>query len=312
MASAAALRPTTLLLDWYPNSDHAGIFTAVHDGLYTKHGIKLTIQVPSDPTTALKLVAAGRADFAISYEPDVLLAQTHGIGVTAVMSLVQEPLNTVISLKSQHITSPRDLKGKTVGIAGLPSDYTVMQALMQHVGLPLSAVHLVNVGYNLVPALLAHRVDAIEGGYWSWEAIQIAQMGHPDNVLRINHWGVPSYDELVVVASNKLIRSHPHLVSAFVHATQLGIAQAIAHPSVAEQAILKAPQGAGQDLSPKLLDASLHVLLPAFHVYTKQPLGYMGVHAWQAYANWMLRTKLLAKPISAKNALTDAFLGRIR
>ncbi|HXT38351.1 MAG TPA: ABC transporter substrate-binding protein, partial [Chloroflexota bacterium] len=169
---AASLHTVTLWLDWYPNSDHAGIYVAMAKGYYAAAGLRVKAQVPSGAADALKLVTHGNGDIAISYESTVLLARDQDIPVTATAAIVQKPLNAVLALASTGITRPRDLQGHTVGVAGDPSDYTDLKALLSHDGGDYAKVHIVNVGYNLLPALLAHRVDAIIGAYWTWEALQ--------------------------------------------------------------------------------------------------------------------------------------------
>src|SRR5439155_24112449 len=118
-AQAYAIRPyvrsVTLWLDWYPNSDHVGIYVAMARGYYARQGLAVHARVPSGAADNLKLVAHGTGDIAISYEPDVLLARAQGVPVVATAAIVQRPLNCVMALESSDITRPRQLQGKTVG-----------------------------------------------------------------------------------------------------------------------------------------------------------------------------------------------------
>ncbi|HEY8283656.1 MAG TPA: ABC transporter substrate-binding protein [Chloroflexota bacterium] len=298
---AASLHTLTLWLDWLPNSDHAGIYVAMAKGYYEAAGLRVKAQVPSGAADALKLVTHGNGDIAISYESSVLLARDQGIPVTATGAIVQKPLNAVLAVAGTGITRPRDLQGHTVGVAGDPSDYTDLKALLGHDGGDYAKVHIVNVGYNLLPALLAHRVDAIIGAYWTWEALQAAQKGVKVNALRLDQWGVPTYNELVFVTGPGQLKSESSTLAAFQRATFRGYAYAAAHPAEAAAILLKAPGVLSN--SAGLIQHSIRLLGPLFHD-SHGRYGIMSPAAWQTYANWMTAGHLLPDHLNAGQALT--------
>ncbi len=293
----------TLMLDWYPNADHAGIYGALAQGYFRAHGLDLTVQTPSSTTEQVKLVAAGKADLAISYEPDVLLARAQGIPVRAIFALVQEPLNCVIALRSLGLTHPAQLQGKKVGTSGTPGDTAILDSIVRADGGDPARVQNINVGENLVSSLLAGKVDAIVGGYWNWEAVQIAQAGHPVTVLHLQDWGVPIYDELVAIASEEGVARRPQMLTAFAAALAQGTAWARAHPSQALAALLKA----NPSLSRPLVQQSLADLAPAWTAQSPR-YGYMSAAAWQSYATWMLKEQLLTRAVDISGAMTDQFV----
>ena len=304
-AGARAAAPTTvpILLDWTPNTDHAGLYAAVAQGYFRAAGVQAQIEVPSDATDALEEVAAGKVDFAISYEPDVLLARAQGIPVLSVMALVDRPLNTVLSLASSHITSAADLRGKSIGITGVPSDHAVVSAVLQYAHIPPADVKVVTVGYNLLPSLLHHDVEAVEGVYWTWEAVEVREEGYRVNVLHLEQVGVPMYDELVLVTSDQLARTQPALVRRAVQAIQRGYAFAAAHPYAAGSDLLAAAPA----LSPRLVRASMRLLAPAFD-YRVPTVGYQNVAQWRAYLAWMVRHHLISRSVSLSDSVTNRFL----
>ncbi|MGH2344583.1 MAG: ABC transporter substrate-binding protein [Chloroflexota bacterium] len=302
---AASPHKMTLWLDWYPNSDHAGIYVAMAKGYYAAEGLQVKAQVPAGAADALKLVTHGNGDIAISYESSVLLARDKGIPVTATAAIVQKPLNAVLALASTGITRPRDLEGHTVGVAGDPSDYTDLKALLSHDGGDYGKVKIVNVGYNLLPALLAHRVDAIIGAYWTWEALQAAQKGVKVNTMRLDQWGVPTYNELVFVTGPSQLKSEPDILKAFQRATFRGYAYAAAHPAQATAILLKAP-GVLSTSAP-LIEHSIKLLGPLF-ADSHGRYGTIKPALWQAYANWMTAGHLLPNHLDVTKALTTSLL----
>lgn len=304
-ARAAGPRTVTLWLDWYPNPDHAGIYVAIDRGYYAAAGLRVIPRVPSGAADAIKLVAHGSGDVAISYEPSVLLARHQGIPVTAIAAIVQRPLNAVLALRGSGITRPRQLEGRTVGVAGDPSDYTDLRAIVTHDGGNYARVHPVSVGYNLLPALLSHRVDAVIGVYWTWEALQAEAQGAPVNVLRLDANGVPTYDELVFATGGSQLAGEPALLRAFLRATFRGYAYAAAHPAAAAATLLKVP-GVLSSSRP-LIEHSLRLLGPLFRDHQGR-YGSLDRHAWQAYANWMTARGLLPGHLDAGQALTTSLL----
>jgi len=300
-----ALRTVTLWLDWYPNSDHAGIYVALARGYYARAGLAVQPRVPSGAADALKLVARGSGDVAISYEPTLLLARLQGVPVVATAAIVQHPLNCVMSLWSSGITRPRQFMGKTVGVAGLESDYTDITAMVRHDGGDPGKVKTVNVGYGLLPQLLARRIDAVEGVYWTWEALQAQQQGYRVNVMRLDHYGVPTYDELIFATGTGQLAREPATLRLFQQATFEGYAYAAAHPAEAARILLKAPQALSRDA--RLLEQSIRLLAPEERD-ARGRYGAMSATQWQGYADWMLRTGLVKKHIDARPAVTGALL----
>lgn len=305
LARAASPRHITLWLDWYPNSDHVGIYVAMAKGYYAQAGLQVEARVPSGAADATKLLAHGSGDIGISYEPTVLLARRQGIPIVATAAIVQQPLNCLLTLRSSNITRPRQLVGRTVGMAGEPSDYTDLQAVVQHDGGDYGKVKKVVVNYSLLQALLTRKVDAIIGAYWTWEALQAQQQGVPVNVLRLNHWGIPTYDELVFVTGQAQLGKEPAVLRAFQRATFRGYAYAAAHPAEATTILLKAPGVLSS--SRTLIQHSIALLTPLF-TDARGRYGTMVLGQWQAYANWMTRTHLMSGHLNAAQALTLSLL----
>ena len=167
----------SLMLDYYPNADHVGIYDAQSEGDFTRAGLKVAIQQPGDTTSPLKLLAAGKVDLAISYEPELLLARDKGERLVAVGAVVQKPLTSIIAIGSKHIKTPADLKGKRVGTAGIPYQDAFLKMILAKAHVPESSVKTTAVGFKLVPTMVSGRVDATLGGYWNVEKIQLEQIG---------------------------------------------------------------------------------------------------------------------------------------
>jgi putative hydroxymethylpyrimidine transport system substrate-binding protein len=298
-APAGSSQSVTLMLDWFPNADHVGIYQALAEGDFNRAGLNVHVQVPSDPAAPLRLLAAGRVDMAISYEPELLLARNQNQPLASVAALVQQPLTSIVSVGSQRIRTPKDLKGKTVGNAGISYQHAYLQTILAHAGVPSKSVKEVNVGSNLVPAMLSNKVNATLGAYWNYEAIQLAQLGKKPNVIRMNQAGVPNYDELVLVVREDMLAHHADLVRRFVQALGRGYQSVRRNPAAGVASLLKASPG----LDPKLQQASVRATLSSFFPSDpNHPWGWQDPVQWTRYGQWMLANHLISNP----NAVTDA------
>jgi putative hydroxymethylpyrimidine transport system substrate-binding protein len=299
LAVTGTTHHVTLMLDWTPNPDHVGFFYARDRGLFANSGLDVAIHAPSDPTAPLKLVASGRVDFAVSYEQEVLIAAAKKLPVVAVASVVPRPLNSIMAVESK-IRSVRDLKGRSIGITGVPADYAALDSAVAAAGLRRSDVKVVSVGYNLLPALLAHKVDAVLGVYRNVEGIELEQRGLKPTVIPLDRAGIPTYDELVLVASSSRLRDADYAseTRAFVRAFLDGTAAARADEAGAVSVLRKDTASSARYLD-RATPATLALLSGA---------GCMHVADWQRFSDWMHARRLLAKPVGATLAMTTRFL----
>jgi putative hydroxymethylpyrimidine transport system substrate-binding protein len=291
-------------LDWYVNPDHAGIFSALDQGYFRQAGLDVHPQVPSDPSAPIKEVAAGRADLAVSYEPEVLLARDKGLDVKAVGAIAGSPLTSLISLPKAGIGTAGDLQGKTVGTAGIPYQTDYLQTILQTAGLPKDAAKEFNVGLNLLPALIGGKVDAILGGFRNIEGVDLKLRGLDPRIVPVDQLGVPTYDELVLVARSSNVDQNPEAIRAFLSALARGTAYAQAHPQEAANAVLQA----GKGLDPDQTRAEVAATLPLLRPPAGKPFGYMDPAEWRAYASWMADHDLISAVPSTGDVLTDELL----
>ncbi len=228
-AEPGASQEATLVLDFTPNAAHAGIYAALHDGLYRRAGVDLSVHPPSSSTDAPKLLAAGRTDFAILDIHDLAIARRRGLPLVGVAPIVDRPLASVIARDREAVRTPADLAGKTVGVTGLPSDTAVLDEVLRAGGLGPDAVHRVTVGFGAVPALVAGRIDAATA-FWNAEGVTLERRGVPVRVFRVDDFGAPSYPELVLATTRRTLRERAGLVRKVVDATRQGYVVARERP----------------------------------------------------------------------------------
>jgi putative hydroxymethylpyrimidine transport system substrate-binding protein len=288
--TAPAAKPFSVMLDWFPNADHASLYTAIAHGDFSAVGLDVRPVVPTESAEPLKLLAAGKVDMAISYEPQLLLARDQGLKLVSIGALVQRPLTSIIALPAAHVQKVADLAGKRVGTAGIAYQAAELHTALQSAGVNASTVAESDVGFNLVGAMLSGKVSATLGGYWNYEAIQLEQMHKNPVVIPIDQAGVPSYDELVLVVRSQEARTDGQDLRAFLQALTQGERQVRANPAAAAALIVKANPSAQEKLQLASIEATLPATVPSER---SKPYGWQDPSAWAAFGRWMFLHNLI-------------------
>jgi putative hydroxymethylpyrimidine transport system substrate-binding protein len=305
-ASGGRAEPFRVMLDYFPNADHAGIYAAQEAGEYRRAGLDVDIQAPPDPSAPLKLLQAGRADVAISYEPELLLARDKDTDLVSVGALVQKPLTSLMSLPKARVRGPQDLRGKRVGTAGIPYQTAYLDTILGKAGVDPASVTETNVGFNLVPAMRSGRVDATLGAFWNYEGVQLRRQGSDPRILRMEQLGVPTYAELIFVARREdLDEAGASRIRRFLQATARGHELLRTRPEAGLDGLLAADPGLDRGLQAAAVQATLPVFFPT---EPEKPFGWQDPDEWDAYAEWMREQKLITRPEPGSGAMTNEFL----
>jgi putative hydroxymethylpyrimidine transport system substrate-binding protein len=295
-----------LVLDYLPNADHAGIYAAIETDEFKRAALDVKLRTPSDPSAPLKLLSSGKADLAISYEPELLLARAKGAKLVSIGALIQRPLTSIVSLRGKNaVERPAQLEGQKVGTAGIPYQDAYLKTILQEAGADPASVKSVNVGFNLVPALLTKRVDAVLGMFWNVEGVELRRERKDPVILRMDEIGVPTYNELVVVARAADVRGRGPLLRRFMRALTRGHDLVRKDVKTGVGALVKANPDIDRRLQRAQIEATLPVFFPADR---DRPFGFQDPRAWQRYAQWMTDNDLLPSTQTSERAFTNEFL----
>jgi len=225
---AVAAERLQVILDWFLNPDHGPLIVAEAKGFFAEAGLEVELIEPADPNDPPKLVAAGRADIAITYQPQLHLQVAEGLPLVRIATLVATPLNTLLVLADGPVRAIADLKGRKVGFSVGGFEDAMLRAMLARHGLALDDIELVNVNFALSPSLVSGRVDAVIGAYRNFELNQLDIVGRPGRAFYVEEEGVPAYDELIVVAKGDRL-DRPAL-KAFVAALERAVIYMVNHP----------------------------------------------------------------------------------
>ena len=233
-AISAATQTTntlTVLLDWFVNPDHGTLIVAREKGFFADNGLAVELIAPADPNDPPKLVAAGKADIAVTYQPQLHIQVAEGLPLTRIATLVATPLNSLVVLADGPIKRIADLEGRKIGYSVGGFEDALLAAMLERHGLKREDVTLVNVNFSLSPSLISGQVDAVIGAFRNFELNQMDIVGKPGRAFFVEEEGVPAYDELILVANNNNL-DNP-LLRRFVDALERATTFMVNHPQQA-------------------------------------------------------------------------------
>jgi putative hydroxymethylpyrimidine transport system substrate-binding protein len=245
--AAAAAQKLTLLLDWFVNPDHAPLIVAKEKGYFSEAGLDVKLVAPADPNDPPKLVAAGKADLAVSYQPQLHIQVAEDLPLVRIGTLVATPLNSLVVLADGPVRTIADLKGRKVGFSVGGFEDALLGAMLARHGLKLTDVELVNVNFSLSPSLISRQVDAVIGAFRNFELNQMDLLERPGRAFYPEEHGVPPYDELILIANRANI-GDPRL-GRFLNALERGVQFLQNHPDESWALFIKAHRDLDDELN---------------------------------------------------------------
>ncbi len=285
----------TVLLDWFINPDHAPLFVAQEKGYFAERGLDVTFIAPSNPNDPPKFVAAGKAEIAVSYQHSHYLQVAEGLPLVRIATLVATPLNSLVVLKDGDIKSIADLKGKTVGYSIGGFETVLLKVMLEKSGLQMSDVNLVNVNFSLSPSLFAGKTDAVIGAFRNFELNQMDIEKRPGKAFFVEEYGVPAYDELILVAHRDSIQQSKY--REFVNALELGVQFLVNHPQESWQLFIHNRKDLNDELNRRAWADTLSR-------FALRP-GALDRNRYQRFARFMKEQGLLKKVLPLKTVAVE-------
>lgn len=290
-ATPAKPQKLTVMLDWFPNPDHAPLIIAQQEGYFKKQGLDVELIGPADPSDPPKLVAAGKADIAITYQPEFMQQVDRGLPLITIGVLIDKPLNCLAALKDSNISNLSDLKGKRIGLSTSGISGTMLKVLLKKQGLQDGDVELINVHYNLTQALLSKRVDVVAGLMRNVEVPTLELNKHKVDTFFPEESGIPTYNELIFVVNvaNKNDDRYPR----FLKAIREAVAWLDLHPKEGWQVFIKRYPEANNSVNHEAWFATLP--------YFAEEPALINKAEWSHFSKFMADNKLINKPQNMTN-----------
>ncbi|WP_322893251.1 MULTISPECIES: ABC transporter substrate-binding protein [unclassified Yoonia] len=228
---AAAQDRLSIMLDWFVNPDHGPIILAQELGYFDQAGLAVDIITPSDPNDPPRMVAAGRVDLAVSYQPQLHLSRHSDLPLRRVGTLISTPLTCLVVLADSPVQSIADLRGRKVGFAVAGVQEVMLNAMLAHHDMAPGDVEQINIGWSISPALMAGQVDGVIGAFRNFELNQLQIEGTEGRCFYPESEGVPAYDELIYIANPD--RMDADVITRFLDATERAAGYTLNNPDQA-------------------------------------------------------------------------------
>ncbi len=294
-----------IVLDWYPNAVHSFIYLGIEKGYYAEEGLNVNVQFPSNTNDAISLTAAGKADAGLYYQPNIVsIAANQGIGIKVLGTVVQHPLNIIMSMRDSNINGPADLAGKVIGYPGTSDNETFVKAMMENAGFKYEDTTMQDVGFDLNTALITGNVDAVAGGYINHEYPTLIQEGYDVTYFDLTDGGVPDYEELVLITGEKQVNEEADKLAAFIRASKRAFEDVKADPQAALDILLSNQDEANYPLNAEIEQASMDILMPLMYC-DEQDFLTVDKQSWADMIDWLTEQGLLENEISVDEIIAD-------
>ena len=288
-------------MGYIPNVQFAPWYVAQKKGYFTSEGLKVNFEWGFE-IDGVKLVGAGKADFALLGGDQVIQARSQDIPLVYVANYYNAFPIVVFSLKDKNITTPKDLIGKKVGLpAFYGATYTGWRALLYGAGIPETQVQTQNIGFTQVAAVTQGTVDAA-AGYANNEPVQMLLAGKQINVIPVS-----DYSKLVgigLVTNEKTLADHPEIIQKLVTALIHGIQDTMNNPDQALNITLEnLPEAGGQNLK-----TTQGVLNATIKLMANSRLGYVDPADWAASVKFMKDAGFIKTDLDVSKIYTNQFI----
>lgn len=294
----------TFVLDWTPNTNHTGIYVAQELGYFKDAGLEVNIIQPPEGG-ALSLVAAGKAEFGVSFQEEIAAAITSDspLDVVAVGAILQHNTSGIISLKEDNIKSPKGMENKVYATWDTPIEKAILKKVITKDGGDYNKVKMIPSTVTDVISALQSNVDAV-WVYYGWDGVATKVKGLDTNYFAFKDIEpVLDFYTPVIAASPKYLNEHGDTAKKFLAAVAKGYEYSIKNPEEAAKILVKnAPE-----VDPALATASQKYLADQYKAEVQQ-WGYIDQKRWDGFYTWMYENQLIPKKLDAGKGFTNAYL----
>lgn len=303
--STKSLRPISLQSDWIHGGPNSGFLVAREKGWYADAGYDLTINQGKGSGNTAQIVGSKAVQFGFADGYVVGNSVSKGMKLKMVAAVFRRNPAAVLVLDEFDIKSPKDLEGKTIGIATGSAQFQQFPAFVKGVGLDASKVRVINVdGAGAGPALITGKVDAIAGfaqGYIP--TIEIRGKKQVRTFMYADH-GVTCMSNGVIVHQDML--SEPNVIRDIVRVSMKGFLYARANPEEMAQIVKKYLEAT--DVAITLREAQLSWRTWVTEATANKPLGWMPEQDWKSTVEVLKAYGGVTTPLEAAELYTNEFV----
>lgn len=292
----------TVLLDWFPNTNHTGLYAAKENGYFARENLDVVILQPAEGDNT-QVTAAGKADFAVSSQESVIQARSAGIPLVSIAAIIQHNSSAFASLTQSNIKTVKDFEGKRYGGWGSPIEETVLRAVMSEKGADYGKVRNITIGETDFFKTIGKDSD-FQWIFYAWDAIEAKRRGIILNTIMLKDLNpVLDYYTPVIITNENHLKNQKELVRRFMKAVSEGYDYAIKYPDDASNILIKSAPELNKDLV-----RQSQTWISKEYKSDAASWGIQKVEVWKRYADWLSAQKLINNPVNVAEAFTNEYL----
>lgn len=296
------LQKVVVLLDWFPNTNHTGFYVARDKGYFAKENLEVSILQPAEGGNS-QVIAAGKADFGVSYQEDVTQARAAGLPLVSIAAVIQHNTSAFASMAETNIKTVKDFEGKRYGGWGSPIEEEVIKSVMTEAGADYSKVKNITIGETDFFKTIGRDSD-FQWIYYGWDGIEARRRGIKLNTIMLKDLNpILDYYTPVIITNEDHIKNNKDLVFRFMKAVKKGYEFSIKNPDLAAQILIKS----APELNTNLVKQSQQYLSKQYQADSPN-WGMQKESVWKNYAQWLIDHKLMKKIIDVKQAFTNEYI----
>lgn len=234
-AKSAPLKPVTLQLMWKHQFEFAGFYAAIHKGFYKEVGLEVNLKEFEYNSNITQTVLSGKADYGIN-DSSLIIDRDLGSPVVLLKNIFQHSPIVLITKNSSNITSPSELIGKKVMLAGHELKNAAIIAMLAKESVSIDQLNIVEHSFN-IDDLINGKVDAMSA-FVTNEPIMFKSKGVDINIINPLNYGIDFYGNNIFT-SEKQLQQHPIITRNFIRASLKGWDYALKHSDEIIEIILK-------------------------------------------------------------------------
>lgn len=294
----------TVVLDWTPNTNHAGLYFAQEKGYFEDAGLKVDIIQPPEGG-AEALVAAGKAEFGISFQDSMApaLSTEESLDIVAIAAISQHNLSGIISRGDKGIYSFKDLENKTYATWGSPIEQSIIRYCMEQEGGDFEKLEMIDSTVtDVFAALDTDMIDTV-WVYEYWDVVKADVEGYEYSYMDFK--GVDEmmdYYTPVIITSGSFASEKSDIVKRFLTAAKRGYEGCVKDIEAGADALCKADGTLDRELVVRSLE-----LMQNYFVDDNGDWGYIDKERWNGFYGWLYENGLVDKDLKDKGFSMEYF-----
>lgn len=293
------LKSIDFILDWYPNTNHTGLFVAKEKGYFDEIGINFNILTSPEDSTS-DLIINNKAPFGIYFQDSLAAKLPKTTNITAVAAIIEHNTAGFLSLKNKNIISKENIKNKRFGSYNDPIEIALINYLTDK-----NITFVPNTDSNSILNLSNNLFD-LSLSFYGYDKIMADTMNIDTNFIYLKDLSnnLDFYSPIIIANTNYLNNNKEEAIK-ILQAIKKGYIYAINNPEEAAEILIKA--------NPELENNRKFIVesqkyLSSVYATNPDKWGEFDPNRWNNYYKWLNNQKILESEIPLNIGFSNEYI----